>query len=125
MTLELCVCPWKVPRPGSLEPAVRYQAQHSPLSPLVHPLDSRVLPLAPPHQSIQSVASPNHTLTSIPTLPQLRCSLLNAVALGFASPALIAPLEGLTLVTNAIVAPIVLPEQLRRMDMIGEKLETG
>jgi len=46
-------------------------------------------------------------------------SLLNAVALGFASPALIAPLEGLTLVTNAIVAPIVLPEQLRRMDMIG------
>lgn len=46
-------------------------------------------------------------------------SLCNAAALGFAPAALIAPLDGLTLVTNAIVAPLVLPESLRFIDVIG------
>jgi len=46
-------------------------------------------------------------------------SLCNAAALSMAPAALLAPLDGLTLVVNTFLAPLFLPETLRRGDIVG------
>jgi len=46
-------------------------------------------------------------------------SLTHGAALGFASQALLVPMEGVTLVANAFLAPIFLGEKLGKMELIG------
>jgi len=46
-------------------------------------------------------------------------SLTHGAALGFASQALLVPMEGVTLVANAFLAPIFLGEKLGRNELIG------
>jgi len=46
-------------------------------------------------------------------------SLTHGAALGFASQALLVPMEGVTLVANAFLAPVFLGEKLGKMELIG------